>query len=215
MIRNSQIRIQALGRQWLLDYSQNLEALWEAMDAADFEDERIPYWAELWPASLGLAQWLGKVPIAGQICLDLGCGLGFTAMIGQYLGARVLAFDYSLEALKAAKLNCRLNGSPEPQFLAMDWRRPALAPHSIAYAFAGDILYEQRAFAPVLDLLDHSLQTAGKAWLAEPGRGIFRNFQVLAQERGWLLQKVFSLAVPSIPSRHQMLTTSIWEATKK
>lgn len=143
--RDNQYIVQALERQWILDHSQNLEALWEAMSSADFADERIPYWTELWPASLGLAEWLScrRAEIAGQPCLDLGCGIGFTAMIGQYLGAKTIACDYEQAALAAALANCRRNDCPMPRFLAMDWRKPALARGSMARIWAGDILYEK------------------------------------------------------------------------
>lgn len=214
-IAATQIRISALGRDWLLDHSQNLEDLWNAMSDADFADERIPYWAELWPASLALAEWLGQADIAGKLCLDIGCGLGFTAMIGQQLGAKVLAFDYSLAALKTAQLNCRLNSCPSPQFLAMDWRKPALIQGSIAYAWAGDILYEERAMRPVLNLLEYALAQNGIAWIAEPGRSIFRKFQHLATETGWNLQKVFTLLTPAVQDQEQKITATVWQLSGK
>ena len=86
------ITVHCAGRGWRLERAADLEALWDAMteDAAAFEDERIPYWAELWPSSLVLAEWLAlrRADIAGRRCLDLGCGLGLTALVGQWLGAR-------------------------------------------------------------------------------------------------------------------------------
>ena len=85
------ITVRAAGRLWQLSRAADLEQLWEAMtaDSRDFEDERLPYWTELWPSSVALASWLQdrKEEIAGQDCLDLGCGLGLTAMVGQWLGA--------------------------------------------------------------------------------------------------------------------------------
>ena len=57
-----QISVRAAGRLWRLERAADLEALWEAMtaDADDFADERLPYWTELWPASVALADWLGR-----------------------------------------------------------------------------------------------------------------------------------------------------------
>ena len=62
-------------------------SVWNAMldDPQNFEDERLPYWTELWPSSIALCRWLEerRAEIAGRPCLDLGCGLGLTAMVGQ------------------------------------------------------------------------------------------------------------------------------------
>ena len=55
-----------------------MEALWERLGQDGFgTDEHMPYWAEIWPASLLLAAWLGarRSMIAGRRCLDLGCGM--------------------------------------------------------------------------------------------------------------------------------------------
>ena len=64
------------------------------------EDERLPYWTELWPSSLVLADWLyqRRESLRGQPCLDLGCGIGLTALVAQWLGANVIGMDYEPEA---------------------------------------------------------------------------------------------------------------------
>lgn len=131
------ISLQALGQSWTICRPASLEDLWEQMTTspgpADFaeevayqkgnqhnlarsltqafeEDDRIPYWTEVWPAGIALAEWLGeqRKHIENQICLDLGCGLGFTALTGAWLGAKVLAMDYEHQALYYAALNGRI-----------------------------------------------------------------------------------------------------------
>lgn len=109
-------RVRACGRSWELTRAADLEQLWHAMtdDPRNFEDERLPYWTELWPSSVALAEWLAlrREEIAGRPCLDLGCGLGLTALAGQWLGARVTAVDYEEAALgfadkMLASIKCR------------------------------------------------------------------------------------------------------------
>ena len=53
------ISVRAAGRVWRLTRAADLEQLWDAMTAApeDFEDERLPYWTELWPSSVALSGW--------------------------------------------------------------------------------------------------------------------------------------------------------------
>lgn len=194
-IDGGSIRIDAFGRQWFLDHPENLEDLWDAMDDKDFVDERIPYWVEIWPSSLVLAELLyqRQNEIRGEYCLDLGCGLGFTALIGQFLGAHVLACDYSPPALASARRNAFLNrmGKNGPQWLAMDWRAPAFQKSCAKRIWAGDILYEKRSFAPVLNFLDYAIVPGGAVWIGEPGRSVFAGFKNMAEEKGWRLETVF------------------------
>ncbi len=64
------------------------------------EDERLPYWAELWPSAIGLAHYLDRdVSLRGKHVLELGCGLGLLGVIAARDGARVLCTDYEPDAL--------------------------------------------------------------------------------------------------------------------
>lgn len=215
-IEDNAILVEAFGRVWRLERAANLEELWEEMGADDFGDERIPYWTELWPASLVLAQWLvmSQEKIRGRACLDLGCGLGFTAMIGKWLGAAVIACDYEPDSLFQARRNCVLNGAGQPFWLGMDWRAPALLPRSCDFVWAGDILYEKRALVPVFDLLELCLAENGKAWIAEPGRGIFKPFIEMAKRRGWRLARAHSGVARSPYPQDIGVQTVIWEASR-
>ena len=167
-------------------------------DADDFADERLPYWTELWPASVALADWLAlrREEIVGRPCLDLGCGLGLTAMVGQGLGARVTAVDYEEEALRFARKNAATNGVPQPF-----WRRPAVAAGCMARVWGGDIMYEKRFVAPVLHFLDRALAPDGAAWVAEPGRTVYEAFLCALHNGGWQGRQVFSRVVEPIYAR--------------
>ena len=169
------ISVRAAGRIWRLTRAADLEQLWDAMTAApeDFEDERLPYWTELWPSSVALAGWLAQQQqtIVGQACLDIGCGLGLTAMVGQWLGAKMTAMDYEEDALRFAARNADLNDVPQPLWTVMDWRRPAVRAQSMHRVWGGDIMYEKRFVAPVLHFLDHTLpRMARHGWQSRAAR---------------------------------------------
>jgi len=176
------------GRRWTLERRGDLEAMWQQLGEADFgPDERMPYWVELWPSSLALGAWLAGrgAALAGRLCVDIGCGLGLTAMIGAGLGARVVAFDYEYAPLPFARRSAALNGVPQPLWMQMDWRAPALAPGRAEFAWGGDVMYELRFVEPVTALLDHVLAPGGTAWIAEPGRSIREPFMEHAAARGF------------------------------
>ncbi len=182
------LHVEELGRTWLLNRTGDLEIIWENMSREEFgEDERMPYWAELWPSSLVLGAWLGQVgdEIAGRVCLDVGCGLGLTAMLGAFMGARVWAFDYETVAVQTTLANARRNNIAGVAGLTADWRFPAFKAGGISRAWAGDIMYERRFVRPVAEFLKHCMAPGGVVWLAEPCRTSYREFLAILREAGW------------------------------
>lgn len=207
------LRFQACGRNWTLHRPADLESLWAAINEEEFGvDERLPYWVEIWPASLALAAWLTEQDIPGRgLCLDLGCGLGFTALAAAARGARVLAADYEKDALSYSLKNAAVNGIAAPLFFAMDWRAPAVKARSCARIWASDILYEKRFAAPVLNFLDHALCGDGLVWLADPSRNTFENFRALASGRNWALRLARESPTPPLPPLTVDVRVNIWE----
>ena len=210
-----EIAVNAAGRLWRLTRAADLEQLWDAMtdDPRNFEDERLPYWTELWPSSVALAGWLAerREEIAGRACLDLGCGLGLTALVGQWLGARVTAVDYEEEALRFARLNAERNAVPQPGWAVMDWRRPAVRARSMARIWGGDIMYEKRFVTPVLRFLEHALASDGVAWVAEPGRSVYEAFLHALHGGGWRGRRVHSARVAPLYAQPVPVTVQVWE----
>jgi predicted nicotinamide N-methyase len=192
----------------------DLETLWEAMTADEFtEDERLPYWVELWPASIALADWIysRKDMLAGRSCLDLGCGIGLTAMVASASGARVLAVDYEKKALDFARHNAAVNQVPQPLWIVMDWRFPAVARQGFDFIWGGDILYERRFIAPVLDFLEFALAPGGKVWLAEPDRSVYAEFKAALPGRGWNFTRVYAARVDPLHVQSSKVSVSLWE----
>ena len=189
-----------------------MEALWEAMTEFT-EDERLPYWTELWPSSLVLAEWLyeQRERLAGQPCLDLGCGIGLTALVGTWLGAGVIGMDYEPEALRFASRNAVHNGVPQPCWVAMDWRKPTVKPRSLRFIWGGDIMYEQRFAAPVLDFLDYALDGDGVAWVAEPSRAVYDAFRSQLVSRRWAGRCVYEKPIEALYPQERPVPVRIWE----
>lgn len=209
------LSIDVCGRTWAIERLGDLESLWRSLGQEEFgEDERIPYWSELWPASLLLSWWLeeNRGAIRGRTCLDLGCGLGLTAIIAASFGARVIGMDYELEALRYARDNAELNGVGQPLWAAMDWRAPALKPGSIEFMWGGDIIYEKRFFEPLRELFAYALAPHGRIWLGEPQRSVSRPAWQWLAENGWNVRKVITRPVPT---EGYTVTVNLWELSKQ
>jgi predicted nicotinamide N-methyase len=174
--QDGRLRLTLAGREYGLCRRADMESLWAGLGREAFgADEHMPYWAELWPASVLLAAWLGSgaMAVAGLRCLDLGCGMGLSAMAGAAAGGRVLGVDYEPAAVAHALANTRENGL-EAEFAVMDWRYPACRPGSFACIWGSDILYETRFYEPLTQLFRTLLAPDGRIILAEPWREVSR-----------------------------------------
>ena len=109
-------------------------------------DEFLPYWAELWPAALGLAEAL-PARLDGLRVVELGCGLGLPSLVAAARGAAVTAVDWAADAVELLDRNAARNGL-RVGTERRDWREPWAERFDLAVA--ADVLYERRNVAPVL-----------------------------------------------------------------
>ena len=134
-------------------------------------DEFLPYWAELWPSALALADVVAARDVRGLNVVELGCGLGLPSLVAARGGARVLATDWAEDAVALLRANAARNGvTLEPRRL--DWRQPAEL-GTFDLVLAADVLYERRYVDVLVDLLRG---LGGEVLLADPGRPFLRAF---------------------------------------
>jgi predicted nicotinamide N-methyase len=158
------------------------------------QEEYLPYWAELWASAVALAHDVSMRALRGRRTLELGCGLGLPSIAAARAGGRVLATDWSEDAVLATAANAELN-DVEVETLRCSWGEPeaivARAPWPLV--LASDVLYEQRNVDELLDLLPRLVDERGLVLLADPGRVPAERFLRVAEEQGW---SVRSLASP-------------------
>lgn len=161
-------------------------------------DEYLPYWVELWPSGLALARAIHGRALRGARVLELGCGLALPSIAAALAGGRVLATDWSAEAVALATENARCNG------VAIDadvvsWYAPddlvERGPWDLV--LAADVLYEARN-VPVLEALLPRL--GGEVWLADPGRPAAEDFLARLPER-WSVRTTYAPEPPHVSIR--------------
>lgn len=172
--------IDIAGNTFWLKRVKNLDDLVDKISDELFnEDERLPYWAELWPSALALSEYILEYPekFKNKNVLELGCGLGLTTMaLAKTQPNSLLATDYEESALQSTEYNFTLNKFKNIPFLRlMDWRNPQLD-KKYDVIVASDVAYEERFFQPLIDLFKNGLVEQGKIVLAEPNRKIARTF---------------------------------------
>lgn len=162
--------------QILLNVVDNPEELLDQLlakgpDHEDVRNERIPYWAQIWPASISLGRHLIRknVVIPEESVLEIGCGLGLAGITAGLLGGNVTLSDYLPEALNFARINWGQNLKQPARFLHLDWQNPnpALAANLL---LAADIAYENSAFPYLSSAFQSLCLPGGRILAADPCR---------------------------------------------
>lgn len=152
-------------------------------------DERLPYWAELWPSARALARHLLDAPPAESAIVELGCGLALPSLALRRLGKDPLATDYYTQALRFAQANAERNALAPLRTAHLDWRNP-LAALQAELVLAADVLYEVRNAEALAELLPRLVAPGGRVLLADPGRTYQEDFRSRMHVAGWRVEEV-------------------------
>ena len=166
---------------------KDLDVLLDRIDPEAFaEDERLPYWAELWPASVALANYLCRDPLRlNTTALELGCGLALAGISAAKNGACVLCCDYEYNALDFAQYNAYLNSvGDRMRFQYLDWREPDLS-GQYSRIIASDILYDREDYPYLVHFLDRFLAQDGIFLASDPRREHVPGFLAALTDRGY------------------------------
>jgi predicted nicotinamide N-methyase len=180
------------------------------IDEAAFEaDERLPYWADLWPSARGLTRHLLDRPPAERRIVELGAGVALPALALRSLGADPLATDYYADALRFAEANAVRNGLVPLRTALLDWRDPPAADRW-DLVVAADVVYEQRNGEALAELLPRILADGGRMLLADPGRVYFGEFRDRMEEMDWAVEEIDVRTETSDPVTGATSAVSIW-----
>ncbi len=164
----------------------DVDALLDRFPKVQFRpDERLPYWADLWPSSLALAKYLWEAgDLRGVEVLEIGCGLGLAGIVASRKGGKVTCTDYEADALTFTRYNVLRNDCRQAIVRHLDWHAPALS-QTYGVIVASDILYERVNFQPLLSMMQSALRPDGHFILAEPNRPVARDFFRLLRDHGF------------------------------
>jgi len=134
------------------------------------KDERLPYWADVWPSSIVLAERLLELQGAGRTALELGCGVGLCTLAATSAGFDVLSTDYYQDALDVTRANVFRNLGGAARTRLVDWRHVPTDLGTFDLVFASDVLYEKEYALLLPIILCRLLAQNGVAVIADPGR---------------------------------------------
>lgn len=178
------------------------EAVLDALiEAPQDPDDKMPYWSDLWPSAVALAEAIraGPVQVGGRRVLELGCGLGLASLVAAQEGAQAcLATDWDLEALEYVRASAAAN-RVAVDVDRLDWRRPPPEPGA-DLLLAADVLYEARNGPWLLDLCRAWLPGGAELWLSDPGRKWAGPFLDGLKAEGFSVERrTWSVRGPHVP----------------
>lgn len=181
-------RVTLAGREYRLLKPRSSD---ELINEEDFNrDERLPYWADVWPSALCLAERVATEAGQGRRFLELGCGLGYVSAGAAARGFEVLATDYYAEALEFTWLNVRRNGLAGPPTKLVDWRKFPTDLGRFDVVAAADVLYEKAYPALIAAAVARTLAPGGLGLLTDPGRRGAAPFRDECAARGLSVNKI-------------------------
>lgn len=137
----------------------------------DLEDEdKVPCWAEVWPAAYGLARhiWERLSFSPEEKVLELGAGMGLPGIVCGLKGASIILSDFNDQALRMAGDNARANGV-EAQLLQADWRTFE-STKKYDYILASDILYDPKLNPYLGRIFEQNIKEGGYIFVSHPRR---------------------------------------------
>jgi predicted nicotinamide N-methyase len=185
----------------------------ELIDVSAFNtDERLPYWADLWPSARALTRWLLDAPPPPGPVLELGSGVALPSLALEWRGVPAVASDYYPEALEFARANAIRNSIRAPEPLLLDWRHPPPELGRFPLVVAADVLYEKRNGEALAELLPRVVTAGGRAVLADPGRVYASGFLERMRGKGWGVGELATFDEPSGgPGSGASSRIRIWE----
>ena len=152
----------------------------------------IPYYAILWPAARGLADylWQERKTLNGKNVIELGCGLGLPSILAAKLGARVHATDFHPDTGEWLRHNAKEN-RVDLTYQQLDWTfflsgsKKETAPISAPFVIGSDLLYESRHIPALVCTLDALCTQDGQAIISDPGRDNLPTFVAAMERIGW------------------------------
>lgn len=157
----------------------------ELINEKEFEqDERLPYWADVWPSARVLGAEALGMSGEGRTVLELGCGSGLVATCAALAGFTVTATDYYEDALRFTTVNTFANANTRIATRLIDWRSLPDDLDRFDVVLASDVLYERHYGPLVAQAIARALAPGGEAVLADPGRIAMDDFLTEARRAG-------------------------------
>ncbi|MCW3072976.1 MAG: hypothetical protein JWP69_45 [Flaviaesturariibacter sp.] len=136
-----------------------------------------PYWAKLWPAAIGLSQFLvtNLSLIQQKTVLELAGGLGLPSLVAAPYAKEVLCSDYMPAAIEVVRRSMLLNGYENVTAKVLNWNDLPPDTHADVLLLS-DINYDPQVFGSLYQVLHSFLEKGTTVLLSTPQRLVAKDF---------------------------------------
>ena len=173
-----------------LYHTDNLDSFFDKLDPAAFnEDERFPYFVNIWQSGYFLARYLieeiGDKNLYNKQILELGSGTGMTGLAAGLLGAQITFTDYEEDSLKLCDTNAAANGIRSHKLLLADWRNFPDTGIKYDFIIGSDLLYENRFLLPLVETSSGLIDEGAVFLYADPCRNYHKEYLSIMEKKGY------------------------------
>lgn len=144
----------------------------EALCIEPENEDKIPYWADIWPAARVMAQDIWEnIDFSGMEVMELGAGLGLPGIMAALKGGKITFSDYKEEALELALNNAGRNSIKEARAYLGDWRNFSLD-KQFDCILGSDILYNPHIAPYAEKVLLNNIRAGGKLIISHACRPV-------------------------------------------
>ena len=135
------------------------------------ENTAFPYWARIWPAALGMADYLDANPtlFTNKKVIEFAAGLGLPSLLTAGRAAAVLTTDYLPQAIAYIERSITANGFTNMQAAIYNWHTDH-PEREAELVLLSDTNYDTADQEAVEKLIRHYLETGATVVLTTPHR---------------------------------------------
>jgi predicted nicotinamide N-methyase len=152
----------------------------------------FPFWAKVWPASIGLCNFLSEniEYIADKKVVEVAAGLGLPSLYAAHVASQVICSDYLQQPLDFVNTSIKLNPLKNISTTIIDWN---FLPDDFNadVLLLSDINYDPIVFDVLYLMLDKLIQNNTTIILATPQRLIAKSF--IEKLEHWCIVKTTQL----------------------
>lgn len=143
-----------------------------------FPETHFPYWSQVWPSAVAMAQFLVENPdyIQHKKVLELAAGLGLPSLIAAKFAKEVYCTDYLQEAISTINQSVEHNKLTNITTGLLDWSKPPVPSPFYDVVLMSDVNYNPPEFEALFSLFKIFLYQRSTIILTTPHRLLAKPF---------------------------------------
>lgn len=152
----------------------------------------FPFWAKVWPASIGLCNFLAEniECIADKKVVEVAAGLGLPSLFAANVASQVICSDYLQQPMDFVNKSIELNALRNITTTIIDWNHLSVD-FSADVLLLSDINYDPIAFDALYLMMEKLIQNNTTIILATPQRLMAKSF--IEKLEQWCIVKTTQL----------------------